>query len=130
MSDKREFYESMSKDLLVGALLSRDALAKGPFSSPPPEREQTAGEQLEKLRELSEKATGGEWSTRGLSDHVRIERVNSVGKINVARCGSSQPGLREPESAEVWSNANYITALVNWHRSLLTRSPEAKEPGK
>lgn len=65
------------------------------------------------------KHTPGPWTTRGLSDHVRVERVSPVGRINVARCGSSKPGPREPEIKEIWANASLIAA-----------APELLEEGK
>lgn len=56
------------------------------------------------------KHTPSPWQLRGLSDHVRVEHVTAAGKTNVARCGSSKVGPREPSNEEVWANAHLIAA--------------------
>lgn len=64
------------------------------------------------------KWTLGPWTQRGLSDHVRIERRNAVGYLNIARCGSCKPGRHEPEMAEVFANAHLIAAAPELYAAL------------
>lgn len=65
------------------------------------------------------KFTPGPWLLRGLSDHVRVEHVTrELKRINVARCGSSKPGPREPAIEEVCANAHLIAAAPAMYEAL------------
>ncbi len=49
---------------------------------------------------------------------MRVELITPIGKINIARCGSSKPGPREPDAEQVWANARLFVAAVNFLDSL------------
>jgi hypothetical protein len=88
--------------------------------------EATSGDaqgELEKLRELSEKATPGEWKTD--DDDVYADAVPTVENGNRTYAVVTWRPDWGDKTQDWDSNAAYIVGLVNWHRSMLAaRQPE------